>query len=143
MDVAASQRRLAALCAEAGLAWGERTTTYNSRRAQELAKWAETQPGGHAIHGALYRAYFVDGVNLARPDELVRIAEGIGLPGSEARAALDERRFAAAVDADWERSRSLGITGVPTYVAGSAAAVGAQPYEVLEQLVVRAGARPR
>lgn len=117
--------------------------TYNSRRAQELAKWAQSQPGGEAIHGALFRAYFVEGVNLALPDELARIAAGIGLSGAEALAALEDGRFAAAVDADWERSRRLGVTGVPTYVAGDAAVVGAQPYEVLEQLVLRAGARPR
>jgi predicted DsbA family dithiol-disulfide isomerase len=40
-----------------------------------------------------------------------------------------------AVDADWARSRALGVTGVPTFVIGRKAVVGAQPYEVLEQLV--------
>jgi predicted DsbA family dithiol-disulfide isomerase len=47
------------------------------------------------------------------------------------------------VDRDWERSRALGITGVPTYVAGRQGVVGAQPYEVLVDLVTRAGARRR
>ena len=36
-----------------GLPYGRRTHTYNSRLAQELGKWADTQPGGWAIHDKL------------------------------------------------------------------------------------------
>ena len=43
-----------------GLPYGERTMTYNSRLAQELGKWADTQPGGDAFHDAMFRAYFVE-----------------------------------------------------------------------------------
>ncbi|MGH7348293.1 MAG: DsbA family protein, partial [Candidatus Rokuibacteriota bacterium] len=46
-------------------------------------------------------------------------------------------------DADWAKSRQLGVTGVPTFVAGGYGVVGAQPYEMLEQLVAKAGARRR
>ena len=48
---------------------------------------------------------------------------------------MTERKMRAAVDADWARSRALGVTGVPTFVVGRKAVVGAQPYEVLEELV--------
>ncbi|HUG76363.1 MAG TPA: DsbA family protein, partial [Burkholderiales bacterium] len=37
------------------------------------------------------------------------------------------------------KSRRYGVTGVPTFVIGKRGAVGAQPYEVLEQLVQEAG----
>ena len=40
-----------------------------------------------------------------------------------------------AVDADWKRSRELGITGVPTFVLGGRGLVGAQPYAQLEAFV--------
>lgn len=63
--------------AEAGLPYGERTHTYNSRLAQELGAWADTQPGGEAIHDALYRAYFVDAVNISDVDALIEIAEAV------------------------------------------------------------------
>jgi len=43
---------------------------------------------------------------------LIVIAERIGLPASEAKKVLVERQFQEAVDADWQRSRELGITGV-------------------------------
>jgi predicted DsbA family dithiol-disulfide isomerase len=35
------------------------------------------------------------------------------------------------------------VTAVPTFVAGGYGVVGAQPYEVLVQLVEKAGARRR
>ena len=145
------RRRLVSLMEAEGLEYGDRTHTYNSRLGQELAKWAERQPGvggrggggGGKIHDALYRAYFVDGVNLAKVDELVRIAESLDLSGDEAREVLETRAEQEAVDLDWARSRQLGVTGVPTFMADNRAVVGAQPYETLEALVVRAGAKRR
>ena len=44
----------------------------------------------------------------------------------------------AAVDDDWKLSRQIGVTGVPTFVAGRYGVVGAQPYEALEALVRKA-----
>jgi predicted DsbA family dithiol-disulfide isomerase len=121
-----------------GLPYGERTMTYNSRLAQELGKWAETQPGGEAIHDALFRAYFVEARDISQPAVLLDIVERVGLSVDGAREALETRTFKAAVDADWELSRRYGVTGVPTFVAGRSGVVGAQPYEALEELVRKA-----
>jgi predicted DsbA family dithiol-disulfide isomerase len=135
--------RMKGLMDAEGLPYGRRTHTYNSRLAQELGKWADTLPGGEAIHDALYRAYFVDARNIGDPEVLMDIAQSVGLPAEEARAVLAERRFKDAIDADWARSREWGVTGVPTFVAGRYGVVGAQPYQVLEQLLEKAGARRR
>ncbi len=142
-DLEAAQARLVEVAAAEGLSYGERTHTYNSRLAQELAKWAELQPEGGAIHNALFRAYFVDATNLARPDELVRIAESIGLSASDARDAIETRSMSASVDADWRRATAAGITGVPTFVIEGRGVVGAQPYSVLESFVSRSGVERR
>ena len=124
-----------------GLPYGERTMTYNSRLAQELGKWADTQPGGEAIHDALFRAYFVEARDISEPAVLLDIVARVGLPVDGARAVLERRTFRDAVDADWELSRRYGVTGVPTFVVGRQGVVGAQPYEVLEQLVLKEGSR--
>ena len=142
-DLAAAQERLTAMMAEQGLPYGKRTRTYNSRLAQELAKWGELQPGGGAIHDALFRAYFVDGTNLARVDNLVQIAGSVGLPDEEAREVLESHSFAASVDGDWRRASELGVTGVPTFVINGHGVVGAQPYDALEKLVTQSGAERR
>lgn len=122
-----------------GLPYGERTMTYNSRLAQELGKWADTQPGGEALHDALFRAYFVEARDISQPAVLLDIVERLGLSVDGAREALEKRTFEAAVDADWALSRQYGITGVPTFVVGRHGVVGAQPYEALEALVRKAG----
>ena len=139
IDLPAVQQRLADLMAAEGLPYGVRTHTYNTRLAQELGKWAESS-GVDAMHDALYRAYFVEGTNIAEIDELIRLAAAAGLPADEAAAILTERRYKAAVDADWAKARHYGITGVPTFVAGTRGLVGAQPYAALEQFVSSAGA---
>ena len=135
MDRKAMHAQMKARMDAEGLPYGERTMTYNSRLAQELGKWADTQAGGDAIHDALFRAYFVGARDISQPAVLLDIVEQVGLSVDGAREALETRTFKAAVDADWELSRRYGVTGVPTFVAGRSGVVGAQPYEALEELV--------
>jgi predicted DsbA family dithiol-disulfide isomerase len=139
-DLRAMYEQMKARMTAEGLPYGERTMTYNSRLAQELGKWADTQPGGDAIHDALFRAYFVEARDISRPAVLLDVVERVGLSVDAAREVLERRTFKDAVDADWELSRQYGITGVPTFVAGRYGVVGAQPYEALEALVRRAAA---
>lgn len=143
LDLEAMYARMKGLMDAEGLPYGRRTHTYNSRLAQELGKWADTQPGGDKLHDALYRAYFVDTKNIGDPEVLVALAESVGLSGAEARAVIAERRFKSEVDADWMKSRAYGVTGVPTFVAGGYGVVGAQPYEALAQLLDKAGVPKR
>ena len=137
-DIPKMQAQMRARMEAEGLPYGNRSMTYNSRLAQELGVWADTQPGGEAIHDALFRAYFVDARNIGDPEVLVEIAVSVGLPAGEAREVIEKRTHQAAVDADWAKSRQYGVTGVPTFVAGNNGVVGAQPYEALEQLVKQA-----
>ena len=142
IDLEASKRRMKGLMEAEGLPYGDRQRTFNSRLAQELGKYGDER-GVTQIHDALYRAYFVHGLNLAKPDVLVNAATGVGIPAEEARQVLTQRTMRAAVDADWARSRSLGVTGVPTFVIDGQGLVGAQSYEVLEKFVTSAGAGRR
>ena len=128
---------------ELGLPLGERKKTYNSRLAQELAKWAESKGKGDPFHDAVFRAYFVDGKNIGKVAELVALAKTIGLPEKEARSVLELRLFKGAVDSDWSHCSEMGITAVPTFVVNGQALVGAQPYEALEQLMKACGLKKR
>jgi predicted DsbA family dithiol-disulfide isomerase len=113
----------------------ERRWSYNSRLAQELAKWAETKGQAEQITNALFRAYFVDVKNIGRAEVLAQIAEENELPGDEAADVLLSRRFRDSVDSDWRRCAAVGVNAVPTFLAGRYLMVGAQPYEELERLV--------
>jgi predicted DsbA family dithiol-disulfide isomerase len=134
VDVPSMLARMKAVAAAEGLPFGDRKMTFNSRRAQELAKWAETQGQGEAFHDTVFRAYFVNGKNIAHIGILIELAEGLGLSGSEAEQVLESRTFKEAVDQDWLRSRQLGVTAVPTFHYQGQSVVGAQPYELLARL---------
>ena len=129
------QARLLQVAAAEGLPLTERSRTYNSRLAQELGKWAEEQGRGDQYRQAVYRAYFVDGVNIALVEELVPIAAAAGLPPDEARSVLSERSFAAAVDTDWQRAMDLRITAVPTHLCGGKRLTGFAAYDDFVRLI--------
>ncbi len=142
-DVDAMYARMKGLMEAESLPYGKRTHTYNSRLAQELGKWADTQDRGYAIHDALYKAYFVEARNIGDVDVLMDVVRAVGLPEDAAREVLEKRTFKDAVDGDWAKSHQYGVTGVPTFAAGGYGVVGAQPYEAIEDLVKNAGAAPR
>jgi predicted DsbA family dithiol-disulfide isomerase len=133
IDIPVTLDRLRRVAAECDLPFGTRTKTYNSRRAQELGKWAESLDKGEEFHMAAFRAYFADGLNIAKIPVLVELAESVGLKGAE--EVLSKGAFKEAVDRDWRYSRTCGITAVPTFVAKGRMVMGAQPYNVLEELI--------
>jgi predicted DsbA family dithiol-disulfide isomerase len=134
-DIADMQARLIKVAAAEGLPLANRTRTYNSRLAQELGKWAESMAMGDLFRKAVYRAYFVDGSNIALVAELIRIAKTVGLPVDEARAVLTERRFASAVDADWQRASEMRITAVPTHLCNGRRLAGFSSYNDFVRLI--------
>jgi predicted DsbA family dithiol-disulfide isomerase len=119
-----------------GLPLGDRRMTYNSRLAQELGKWAESEGKGDAFHSAMFRAYFGDGKNIATASVLVRVAESVHLSGEDALMAIQNRTYRQAVDLDWKRSREFRVTAVPTFVFNQQSLVGAQQYETIEMLLL-------
>jgi predicted DsbA family dithiol-disulfide isomerase len=135
VDIPAMNKHMKIVAAAEGLPLGDRTKTYNSRLAQEMAKWAEIKGQGDEFHLAAFRAYFADGKNIAETDNLLEMATSVGLDPDEARNIIEERTYSSAVDEDWQLARHLGIRAVPTFLWGDQRLVGAQPYEVLRKFV--------
>ena len=147
-------RRLKMLMDAEGLPFDEgRTMTFNSRLAQELAKWAEGKLDSEGLNHeglnneglnmALYQAYFVDGRNIGDLEVLLQVTEEVKLPVNEAREVLEQRLMRPAVDADWQYARSIGVTAVPPFAVGLTGVVGAQPYDQLAQFLEHVGASRR
>ena len=134
-DIEAMMQRCKQVAGELNLPFGDRTRTYNSRRAQELGKWAEEQGAGEAYHMEVYRAYFVEGLNIAKPDILAGVAESVGLDPGKAFKVIDKRSYAGHVDDECKRAGELGVTAVPTSIYRKQALVGFQAYASYRQLI--------
>jgi predicted DsbA family dithiol-disulfide isomerase len=110
--------------------------TFDAHRLLHLAAEHGLQP---EMKERLMRATFTEGLPIADKPTLVRLAAEVGLPAAEAQAVVDGDGYADAVRADEQQAARYGITGVPFFVAdGKYAVSGAQPPEVLLQLLQRA-----
>jgi predicted DsbA family dithiol-disulfide isomerase len=94
-----------------------------------------------AMKERLFRAYLSEGQVMGDPAVLERLALEVGLPQDEVRDVLTTDRYAQDVREDERLASSLGITAVPFFVVDRAiAASGAQPPELLRELLQRAWA---
>lgn len=85
---------------------------------------------------AIYRAYFCEGRDIGRIDDLVEIGAAAGLPPDPLRAYLLSDADIAAVMNDNARAHRLGVNGVPCLVLdGRYAVAGAQEPDVLLRLI--------
>jgi predicted DsbA family dithiol-disulfide isomerase len=116
-----------------GLPFGQLQDTYNTRFSQELGLWADSLGRGYAFHKAAFRAYMVEGKNIAKKSVLLELSRSVGLPGAEAEDILEARAFKDAVDKDWDESRRLNIQAVPTLIFNGQRLVGFQTYEKIAQ----------
>jgi predicted DsbA family dithiol-disulfide isomerase len=139
---AAGRRNFERLADEAGLEYGPRDHWYDSQPAHEATVWAGEHGRADELKRAVFRAYFVHDRNIGSPEVLAELAAGIGLDGADLRAALAAGRHRAAVQEQFEEARMVGVTAVPTFVAGGFALVGAHPIETLRKLLAHAGAQP-
>jgi predicted DsbA family dithiol-disulfide isomerase len=130
-----SKGRLRETASATGLPLLRRNRISNSRRAQELEKWAAALGKGDDYRRQAFHAYFAEGKDIAQLPVLEEIAEAVGLPRDEVWDVLVVGLFAAAVDGDWLRARQLGVTVVPFYLYGDEPLVGYRPYKDFLRLV--------
>jgi predicted DsbA family dithiol-disulfide isomerase len=124
-----------------GLTMTLRDVIINSRRALGAAEFARERGLYDEMHHALFKAHWEGTGRLEEIDDLVRIGADISLEASELRTALEEDRYAEVIDENRRLASSVGIDAIPAHIFGQRyLVVGAQPYEVLKQVVDRLGA---
>jgi predicted DsbA family dithiol-disulfide isomerase len=113
--------------------------TFDAHRLTHLAAAHRLQ---NAMKERLFRAYLSEGQAIGDPAVLERLAVEVGLPADEVRDVLAGDRYAGEVREDEQLAASLAITAVPFFVVDRAiAASGAQPPELLRELLDRAWAQ--
>ena len=134
---------LQAMAAEAGVTIASRDWISNSRQALEAAEHAREQGLFEPFHRAVFYAYFAKGRDIGKLDELRAIAREAGLDDQGMVAALDDRRYAARVEEDLDLAERIGLTGVPAFIIGDRLVMGAQPYEIFEEVMRQLGREKR
>jgi predicted DsbA family dithiol-disulfide isomerase len=130
-----SKGRLKEAAAATGLPLARRERISNTRRAQELEKWAVAMGKGDDFRRQAFHAYFAEGKDIAQLPVLEEIVAAVGLPADDVWEVLTVGLFAAVVDEDWLRAREMGVTVVPFYLYGEEALVGFRPYVDFIKLV--------
>jgi predicted DsbA family dithiol-disulfide isomerase len=113
----------------------------NTGLAHELLHLAAERGLQGELKELLLHAHFEQARPVFDVESLVALGTEVGLDADEARAALTDRRYRAAVDQDAATAQALGATGVPFFVVDRKyGAAGAQPAELLLQILERAWA---
>jgi predicted DsbA family dithiol-disulfide isomerase len=113
-------------------------TKPRSRFAHEAAEFARDQGKFDEMKEAIFRAFFVGDRDIGEVDVLLDAAESIGLDRAALAESLATRQYQSRVDALEGVSANFGIRAVPTIIVGNLAVEGAQPYEVLRQVLDQA-----
>lgn len=124
--------------AESGLTLdlSKQPMAYPTMPAHTLARLGRDAGKEHAIHGALFEAYFQDAKDIADPDVLVAIGEKHGLDGARVRAFVTDEKELALTREEARIWHHRGVTGVPFFVVGEKLAFsGAQPESVIRQVI--------
>ena len=130
--------RIEATGAEEGIpfAFEKIAVSPNTLDAHRVARWAAAEGREDAVVEALFRAYFIDGRNLADRAVLAAIAGEAGMDAQKTAERLASDEDVAEVTALVRRAGEIGVTGVPTFIVGGRyAVVGAQPPEAILQAV--------
>jgi predicted DsbA family dithiol-disulfide isomerase len=88
----------------------------NSRKAFEAAFFAREEGRFEAMHRAIFKAYFEDGIDIGDTDALLDIGSTCGIDPELLEEALLADDFTDAVIEDEAFAKKLGVTGVPFVV---------------------------
>lgn len=107
-----------------------------SRLAHQAAHWARGQGRFEDYNAAVFRAFFERGEDIGDMGILAGLAAELGLAGDALRQALERREFEQSVLEDEQTAATLGLRGVPAFVADRKAALsGVQPVDSLRKLI--------
>ncbi|CAB5003270.1 unannotated protein [freshwater metagenome] len=104
------------------------TLSGNTFDAHRLLLWAASIGKDKELLEAMYSGYFEKSLPLFSHQDLIAIAEGVGIAAVDVMNVLDSDQFSDEVIKDRDVAASLGATGVPFFVIDMKYGIsGAQP----------------
>lgn len=135
------REHLEAAAPDAGInfRFSELTVRPSTLNAHRLIRWAQGQKKGDAVVEALFRAYFDELRDIGDLAVLSEIAGESGLDSKIVADLLATDRDKSEVRAEENYFRSLGVSGVPTFIfEGQYGVSGAQEPEILIGIIEKA-----
>jgi predicted DsbA family dithiol-disulfide isomerase len=131
--------RVAAVGAEHGIAFAfdkivrqPNTVAVHSLIALAGAQGTQNEGLQGRVKEAFLHAYFIEGVDLTRTEDLVAIATAAGLDRAKVEQCLADPQSRQAVESEDQRARAIGVEGVPFFIFnGKLAVSGAQGPDAL------------
>lgn len=110
--------------------------TPNTMRAHRLIRFAGQYGTANAIVEAVFAAYFVEGRDIGRIEELVEIGRRFDLKPDQLAAYLERGDDEGHVLGENARAHHLGVNGVPCFIFNDEYAIsGAQETEIFLRLI--------
>ncbi|MCX7152362.1 MAG: 2-hydroxychromene-2-carboxylate isomerase [Proteobacteria bacterium] len=92
-----------------------------------------------ALAAALYRAYFVDDINISNPEDTVAIGAQSGLDADKLRAALNDPAIKDAVKAEVDTAIQRGVFGSPYVIVDGEPFWGMDRFDQLDKWLATGG----
>jgi predicted DsbA family dithiol-disulfide isomerase len=115
----------------------------NTRRALAAAEFARDHGKLGEFRARTMDAHWKEGKDIENTTVLRELAAASGLDPEKALEAAADPVYLGRVDAMRTEYKQVGVGGIPTFVFGTEAVEGCQPYEVLAAAALRAGARQK
>lgn len=106
----------------------------NTRNAHRLILLSKESGKHLEMVEALFKAYFTDGIDLSKKENLITIAEQVGLDRTRTELFLQSETGIAEVAVAENELQKIGITGVPFYIVNDKYGIsGAQSSDTFVQ----------
>lgn len=106
-----------------------------SEWSAEASECAAEQDAFWAYHDLLFDRWGGENRGAFSKDNLKQFAAELGLDTAAFTACLDSGRYTSVVRVEKATIQSLGVRGTPAFLINGRPLVGAQPFEVFQQVI--------
>jgi predicted DsbA family dithiol-disulfide isomerase len=135
-------KQVTSAAAEEGLAFdfSKQRMSPNTRDAHRIIRYAKEEGKQLAVKEAFMKAYFEEGVDLTKKENLIAVSEKAGLLPEKVSQLLDSDAGLAEVILAENANHQRGISGVPYYIINNQYGIsGAQPSDVFIKALTQIG----
>lgn len=110
-----------------GLEFNSITIMPNTNKALQVGEYAKSVGKSYEFNKAMYKATFVEDINISLESEIIKIAVSIGMTEDGVTDALSTNTYKNILDENKTFCRDNNISSVPTFIVNDKfALVGAQ-----------------